>query len=62
MTKLAAHEFIHLQEHIRSESASLVAYQNMAEQSRDPELKEFIENQARECEERIKQLYSFLEI
>ncbi len=62
MSRLAAHEFIHLQEHIRSESANLVAYQNMAEQSRDPELKEFIENQARECEERIRQLYSFLEM
>lgn len=62
MTNLAAHEFIHLQEHIRSESASLVAYQNMAEQCKDPELKRFIENQAEACQTLLKQLYGFLEV
>jgi len=62
MSHLAAHEFIHLQEHIRSESASLVAYQNMAEQCKDPELKQLIKQQAEECETLLKHLYGFLEV
>lgn len=60
MTKLKAHEFLHLQEHIRSEIAAASGYREMVNQVQDPELKRFVETQAQTTEALVQQLQSFL--
>lgn len=61
MPNLRAHEFLHLQEHIRAESASAAMYRQMAGQCQDPELKRFVEDQAKMAEDLTQQLTAFLQ-
>lgn len=61
MSKLKAHEFLHLQEHIRSEIAAANGYREMVNQCQDPELKRFVETQAQVAENVVQQLQSFLQ-
>lgn len=61
MTRLRAHEFLHVQEHIRSEAAAASAYRQMANQCQDPELKQFVESQAQAAESLVQQLSDFLQ-
>lgn len=61
MSELKAHEFLHVQEHIRTEVASASGYRQMASQCQDPELKRFVETQAQICEGLVQQLTGFLQ-
>lgn len=61
MPNLAAHEFLHLQEHIRTEIAAAHSYRQMASQCQDPELKQLVESQAQASEQLLQQLNSFLQ-
>lgn len=61
MTKLKAHEFLHLQEHIRSELAAASGYRQMINQCQDPELKRFVETQAQTAEALVQELQGFLQ-
>lgn len=61
MAQLHAHEFLHLQEHIRSESAAAATYRSLAGQCQDPELKRFVETQAQLAEKTVQQLMGFLQ-
>lgn len=60
MPKLAAHEFLHLQEHIRTEVATANSLRQMVSQCQDPELKHFVESQAQASEALSQQLIGFL--
>lgn len=62
MSNLRAHEFLHLQEHIRSEAAAAVSLRQMAQQCQDPQLKQFVETQAREAEQLVNHLSSFIKV
>lgn len=61
MTNLKAHEFLHLQEHIRTETAAAIGYRQMVDQCQDPELKQFVETQAQTAEALVQQLTGFLQ-
>lgn len=61
MAHLKAHEFLHIQEHIRSEAAAAASYRQIAGQCQDPELKRFVEDQARMAENLVQQLTSLLQ-
>lgn len=61
MAKLRAHEFLHVQEHIRSEAAAASAYRQMAGQCQDPELKQFVEAQAQAAENLVQRLTGILQ-
>lgn len=59
--RLSAHEFLHLQEHIRTEAAAAASYRQMVNQCQDPELKRFVEAQAQTAEGLVQQLSGFLQ-
>jgi len=59
--KLKAHEFLHIQEHVRSEAAVAQTAQSMAQQCRDPELRSFVEQQGRLAQENVQRLMGFLQ-
>lgn len=61
MHQLKAHEFLHLQEHIRSEAAAAASYRQLAGQCQDPELKRFVESQAQAADSLVQQLMGFLQ-
>lgn len=58
---LKAHEFLHLQEHIRSEAAAAAVYRELAGQCQDPELKRLVESQAQACDDLVQQFMGFLQ-
>lgn len=59
--KLKAHEFLHIQEHIRSEAAVAQSAVSMAQQCQDPELRSFVEQQGQLAQENVNKLMSFLQ-
>lgn len=59
--KLKAHEFLHIQEHVRAEAAVAQSAQTMAQQCQDPELRTFVEKQARYAQDNVQKLMSFLQ-
>lgn len=61
MANLRAHEFLHVQEHIRSEAAAVASYRQMANQCQDPDLKQFVEAQAQVAESLVQQLTGILQ-
>lgn len=61
MPQLKAHEFLHLQEYIRSEAAAATGYREMVQQCQDPELRRFVETQAQLVEGLVQQMTQFLQ-
>lgn len=59
--KLKAHEFLHIQEHIRSEAAVAQTAASMARQCQDTELRSFVEQQGRLAQENVQKLMGFLQ-
>lgn len=59
--RLKAHEFLHIQEHIRSEAAVAQTAPSMAQQCQDPELRSFVEQQGRLAQENLNKLMGFLQ-
>lgn len=59
--QLKAHEFLHLQEHIRSEAAASASFRQLAGQCQDPQLKQFVESQAQASENLLQQFLGFLQ-
>lgn len=59
--KLKAHEFLHIQEHIRSEAVVAQKAQQLAQQCQDPQLRSFVEEHGRMAEQNMQKLLSFLQ-
>ncbi|MFS8523529.1 MAG: hypothetical protein FWJ83_01595 [Limnochordales bacterium] len=59
--KLKAHEFLHIQEHLRSEAVVAHHARSMARQCQDPELRRFVEEQGRLAQENVQRLMGFLQ-
>lgn len=58
--QLKAHEFLHVQEHIRTEAAAAAMCRQAAQECSDAKLKQFVETQAQLSENLVQQLTSFL--
>lgn len=58
---MKAHEFLHIQEHVRSEAATAHKLQALAQQCRDPRLRGFVEEQGRLAQQNVEKLMSFLQ-
>lgn len=59
--KLRAHEFLHIQEHIRSEAVIAQTAPSMAQQCQDPELRRFIEQSGQLAQDNVQRLIGFLQ-
>lgn len=59
--KLKAHEFLHIQEHIRSEAVVAQTATSMARQCQDAELKSFVEQTGRLAQQNVERLMGFLQ-
>lgn len=59
--QLKAHEFLHIQEHIRSEAAVAHKLQTLAQQCRDPQLRSFVEDHARLAQDNVQKLMGLLQ-
>jgi len=59
--QLKAHEFLHIQEHVRSEAALAHKLQALAQQCRDPELRSFVQDHARLAYDNVQKLMGLLQ-
>lgn len=59
--KLKAHEFLHIQEHIRSEAAVAQTSKSMAQQCQDTELRSFVEQTGQLAQDNVHRLMGFLQ-
>lgn len=60
-SNLKAHEFLHVQEHIRAEAAAAASFRQLVDQCQDPELKQLVEMQAQTAESLVQQLTDLLQ-
>ncbi|MFZ5826998.1 MAG: hypothetical protein ACOY94_22110 [Bacillota bacterium] len=60
MPRLAQHELLDLQEHIRGEAATAQCCRQFAQMATDPDLRSFCEEESRSAEANVRKLMSLL--
>lgn len=61
MHHLSEHEALEVQEHIRTEAASMHMCSALAQQCQDRELRQFIQQEARIAQQNVQKLLSILQ-